>query len=85
MALVPSGGPSGRFCSRILPKPTDEDRVGVPSYAIVIDSARLTVRGESVRINDDLLESDALRFQFRDLNRLEIEPFIVGVGQVRVI
>ena len=79
------GGTSELFCPRIWPTPVDEDRVGLPSYSIVIDTARVTERGESVRINDDLLESDALRFQFRDHIRLEIEPFIEGVGQVRVL
>ncbi len=79
------GGTSEIFCPRISPTPIDVDRVGLPSYSIVIDTARVTERGESLRINDDLLESDALRFQFRDHIRLELEPFVEGIGQVRVL
>lgn len=80
-----AGGPSGQFCARIVPVQIDVEGVGSQSYAIVIDTARSTVIGQSARIDDDLLESDALHVKFRDLIRLELEPFVEGIGQFQVL
>ena len=61
-----------------------DDREGSSEGAIGIDPASAAVRGELLRIDDHLLDCDAVRLVVRNLLRRDLEPFIEGVGEVWV-
>ena len=57
---------------------------GSKGVDIALSSYAVTVPGELVRAHFDQFDFAAFAFDVRDTLRMEIEPFIVGVGHVAV-
>jgi hypothetical protein len=52
---------------------------------IILSPCAVTELGEVARIDDHLLDGMAVRLFLQEMLSREIEPFIIGVGKVRVI
>src|SRR4051812_18619667 len=52
---------------------------------VTIQTCAVAKPGELVRINDHALCGHTDRFNFRDLLRRDLEPFVVGVGEIFVV
>src|SRR5438094_152557 len=63
----------------------ESDDVSAERCVIGFDPARLAKRGELLRIYDDPIHDETARFRFRYLLRRVLEPFVVGVGEIRVV
>jgi hypothetical protein len=75
--------PQGWSSSVLLPRRLFT-REAVENVDVVTGIRRAAVSGELARIDFDLLDSEPLAAALRGLLRAEIEPFIIGVGHVRV-
>jgi hypothetical protein len=76
--------PGARYCSTIF-FVVESNSEAAERSVIGFDPARFAPRGELLRIDDHLIDGDAARLQFRYLLRRQLEPFIIGVGQIRVV
>lgn len=83
IARIGLPGPHDRYCSALyVPSPgVSESRDAVVAWLLTV---RRTPRRELIRIKGEFLDAPSDRLVFGDLLRREIEPFIEGVGQVRV-
>ena len=84
MARVLAQGADGRLCSELVLVELG-DAIDLKRYAIGLQPASLAPRGELIRISVDLIHDAAARLQLCNLLRCELEPFIEGVGEVRIV
>jgi hypothetical protein len=76
---------AGDHCSRLVLLPGFLHGESAERHGILLQPARKTVSSELVWVDDHLIESDADRAILRLLLRRELEPFIIGVGEVEVV
>lgn len=84
-ALVLVRGRDEGLCSTLALLPVSDGRKGGQACDVVIDPARVAMRGEVLRVYDGCSNSVSERLHFRDLLSRDLLPSIVGWGKCRVV
>jgi hypothetical protein len=73
-----------RWCSELFLPSGFFDKKSIERGLIPLSSCAVTEPGELARIDDHCLNGMPSRLLLRELLIREIEPFIIGIGEVRV-